>query len=184
MMRKVTFLLLLLALAACDKKTTQEDLCEGVICDNGGVCQNGDCQCPPQWTGPACQEEKTPVKMRVGSIVLTDFPITDSNGGSWDLSDGADVFIKITKGGTTIYESDYVLNKFAPLSFTPNVEFSDPTDSYTIGVWDYDSTSADDYLGGITFTPYQKGKKFPTSFAVNCSSCVVSFNFSSVTYYH
>jgi len=42
-MKNITlFIMLLLACISCDK-TTQEDLCEGVVCKNGGSCVNGDC---------------------------------------------------------------------------------------------------------------------------------------------
>jgi hypothetical protein len=46
------------------------DLCEGVICENGGNCVNGDCNCPPQWTGSDCSQEETPIKMRFSSIPI------------------------------------------------------------------------------------------------------------------
>ena len=178
-------LIALLAVFSCSKKeTTQTDLCQGVFCDNGGICQNGDCQCAPGWTGPACQQEKVPVKMKVATVTLTDFPLVDSNGASWDLADGADQYIIISKGGTTLYTSGYAVNGKAPLAFTPNFEFSDPTATYAISVYDHDDFGTDDFMGGITFTPYRSGAKFPTNYTLTCGNCVVSFDFTGIVYYH
>jgi hypothetical protein len=89
-------LLFFICLASCDKTTTQQDLCEGVVCKNNGNCVNGDCNCPPQWTGSDCSQEKPPIKMGVSSITLNKFPPTSSTGAGWDVFDGPDVFITIS----------------------------------------------------------------------------------------
>lgn len=46
----ITLSLFLLA-SGCKK----EDLCEDVVCYNGGVCVDGNCDCPPAWTGLQCE---------------------------------------------------------------------------------------------------------------------------------
>mgnify|MGYP000908500214 FL=1 len=183
---KNVFLLisLFLMLFACSK-TTQEDLCEGVICKNGGTCINGDCSCPPGYTGTDCGQEKVPVKMRVTNITLNTFPHTDQNGAGWDVFDGPDVYIQIKKGSTLIYKSGFIEDLATSYTYNANAEFSDPQATYTIEVYDYDDgLTADDYMGGINFTPYQSGFNFPDLYNIQCGNCVVSFTFTGVIYTH
>ncbi|HLP20826.1 MAG TPA: hypothetical protein VK174_11025 [Chitinophagales bacterium] len=35
-------------------QSCKENLCEGVVCNNGGTCKDGECQCLPAWTGVSC----------------------------------------------------------------------------------------------------------------------------------
>jgi hypothetical protein len=171
-----------LLLISCDK---DNDLCKGISCINGGTCINGDCLCPDQWTGPDCSQEKTPTKIRVGKIEITSFPPTDVGGAGWDLFDGADVYILISKGNTPLYDSDYVEDLTGNYEWTTNFEFGDPEDTYTISVFDYDDgITADDFMGGISFTPFIEGFSFPSAFSVSCGTCVVSFEFTEVVYFH
>lgn len=182
-MKLASYLLLLALLAfSCKKETTQADLCEGVVCNNGGTCVNGDCSCPPGYTGPACEQEKTPVKIRVSSITLSSFPATD-NGAGWDLTSGPDVYIEITQGTTLVYQSGYVQNLATVQTYNDIVEFSNPQATYSIKVYDYDDgLTADDYMGGINFTPYKPGQNFPTTIFLSCSGCVVSFSLNGAVY--
>lgn len=184
-MKPISYLFLLALLAfSCKKETTQEDLCEGVTCLNGGTCINGDCSCPPGYTGPACEQEKAPVKMRISSITLVDFPPTD-NGAGWDLTSGADVYIEISLGGVVIYTSGYVQNLTTANVYTDIIEFTSPQATYNIAVWDYDDgITAPDFMGGINFTPYQPGQNFPTTRNVQCSGCDVSFTLNNIIYTH
>ena len=54
-MRKLFQLMLvcggLAAMNACNNK----DGCEDTVCQNGGVCVEGDCQCPDGYSGPNCE---------------------------------------------------------------------------------------------------------------------------------
>ncbi|MCB9295542.1 MAG: hypothetical protein H6559_20815 [Lewinellaceae bacterium] len=187
-MKKINYtLILLLAVffSNCKKETTQADLCQGVICLNGGNCVNGDCNCPLQWTGSDCSQEKVPIKMKVGNIKITTFPPTTTSGAGWDIFDGPDVYIVISRNNTSEYESGFVEDLTGNYTWSSNFEFSDPTATYSISVYDYDDgLSTDDFMGGINFTPYRPGEKFPTSFTLDCGNCVVSFQFTDVTYFH
>jgi hypothetical protein len=178
----VALLALLFALSiGCSK---DPDPCSGISCVNSGNCINGSCLCPDQWTGPDCSQEKTPIKMRVGSIKLTTFPPTDDNGGGWDVLDGADVFLVISKGSDILLSTTYIQNLTTSHEWTTNFEFTDPTATYTISVYDYDDFSDNDFMGGINFTPYRKNLGFPTSYLVNCGNCVVAFELKNVVYFH
>ena len=183
-MRKILFLAALLALASC-QKDPQEKLCEGIICNNGGICVNGECECPPQWTGPSCFQEVAPIKMRVTYIALTSFPLTDGTGAGWDFFDGPDVYISIWKDGVQLYKTVSYEDLTTGGFWETNYEFSDPTATYTIRVYDYDDgITADDFMGGINFTPYRTGQKFPSSYPVSCSGCTVAFEFTGISYFH
>lgn len=35
-------------------QSCKQNLCEGVVCNNGGTCEDGKCECPPAWTGESC----------------------------------------------------------------------------------------------------------------------------------
>lgn len=184
MKNNLLFFVLLLAAFSCGKETTQADLCEGVICNNGGTCVNGDCSCPAGYTGPSCEQEKAPVKIRVGSITLTSFPPTD-NGAGWDLTSGPDVFLDISLNGTSIYSTGFVQNLEGNYTFQDVVEFTNPQSTYAITVWDYDDGLTDpDYMGGINFTPYKQGLNFPQSINLQCSGCAVSFTLNGAIYTH
>lgn len=186
-MKKTLILLSIITFAviAC-QKDPQEKLCDGIICLNGGTCVNGECECPPQYTGPKCAQEVDPIKMKVSKIKITDFPPTASGGSGWDTFDGADVYLEILKGGVSVYESGYVENLTTDYEWTVNFEFSDPTATYVIQVLDYDfGLTTDDFIGGLSFTPYRPGENFPTSYSIGgCSGCVVFFDFNGVTYFH
>jgi hypothetical protein len=190
-MKKTLFVIalaLISALPSCrkDADDIQKDLCLGIICQNGGQCVNGQCECPPQYTGPSCAQEKPPVKMRVTNIQLNSFPPTDPNGGGWDVFDGPDVYITISQGSTILYSSGYYENATGALLWAAaNVEFTNPTATYTITAWDYDfGITGDDLMGSINFTPYQPGQKFPTQANLSCTGCPVAFTFSGIVYTH
>lgn len=177
---------LALLVFSCKKdETTQEDLCQGVICLNGGNCVNGNCVCPPGYTGADCSQEKVPVKMRAGSISLISFPLVDGNGAGWDLFDGPDVYVEIKQGSTIIYTSGFVEDLTTGNTYTDIVEFTNPQATYTISVWDYDDgLTAPDLIGSINFTPYQAGLNFPTSRPIQCSGCDVSLMLNNIVYTH
>ena len=48
--QSTVWILTLLLLSSCAK-----DLCEGISCENGGTCVEGDCQCPEGFQGNFCE---------------------------------------------------------------------------------------------------------------------------------
>ena len=123
--------------------------------------------------------------MKVGKIELTNFPPTAAGGAGWDTFDGADVYLVILKGGVEVYETNEVENLTGDHQFTVNFEFSDPTATYQIAVYDYDyGITTDDFIGGLSFTPYKPGAGFPSSYPLSCTGCVVAFQFTGVQYFH
>jgi len=117
--------------------------------------------------------------MRITSITVTSFPATDGGAG-WDLTSGADIFPILSLGGTTLWNSpNYVTNAnpsneylFTP---SPSIVLSSPTSQYTLRLYDYDSPSPDDYMGGVNFTPYNSTSGFPTTINLAPSGAAVTF---------
>lgn len=181
MKRILLFVLLGIGLFSCE----EDDLCVGVVCENGGLCADGLCDCPPQWTGATCSEEVPPDKMIVGRIRLTEFPLTDSGGLPWDPIDGPDVYIVIKKGNVKLFQTDPVEDLTTVNEWTVDFEFPNPTGDYLFEVYDDDQGLTPDDLIGQVFAPiYKYGFGFPSSFFINCAGCVVEMELKEVVYEH
>lgn len=149
-----------------DNCEIQVDPCASITCFNGGFCVNGSCNCSTGFTGPDCRDQKTPSKIRITNIRVTQFPATDNSGGGWDLFSGPDIYVTMEYNGSQVYEYPSYFQDASPsqtYSFQPsiNLNMNNPTDEYIIRIYDYDSTDPDDYMRGIRFFPYQDGNNFP-----------------------
>ena len=132
---------------------------------NGGYCANGQCVCPEGYTGANCSQQLTPEIIRINKIEVTRFPATDGGAG-WDLTSGADIFPYLTVGSQTVWtSSNYFSNANPNLTYsftpTPAIELTNPLSQHTITLYDYDDLDADDFMGGIYFTPYHSSNGFP-----------------------
>lgn len=130
----------ILFLSICLITCKEDDPCDGVVCQNGGTCINGSCQCSERYEGADCSKQATPDKIRINAISITKFPATDTGGASWDQlpSSGADLFIVIFKGNQNIFQSNYIenanpsaKNRFVPAS-TLEVEANTVYDIYLL----------------------------------------------------
>jgi hypothetical protein len=163
-MKRIIPLMLIasITLFTCSK---DEDPCEAITCLNGGECANGLCKCSERYKGPDCSQQVTPSKIKITKITVTGFPATESNGAGWDLTDGADIFPFLFVGNTVIYDSPVLqpnANPSIDYDFTPTSPIEiNPTTTYTLSLYDYDDTSADDFMGGVVFTPYESSNGFP-----------------------
>ena len=147
-----------------DDDSEPQDPCEGVVCENGGDCVNGECDCPVNYEGPSCANEKTPVNMFFTSITITRFPQFASDGGNWDPFDGPDIYIKVfDQNENVIHTSGYFedVSQNSDPTFDVQISISDPQDRYIIRLYEYDDFDSDDYMGGVEFTPYRRGQEFP-----------------------
>lgn len=150
----------------CATVVQPPDPCEGITCLNGGTCANGLCNCPEGYTGSNCGQQVTPDKIVVKAIDVTKFPATDDNGAGWDLLDGADLTVRISKGGTVIWESPTHYTNCDPNTtyefvLPTNIFLEEPLQQYLIEAYDYD-LDADDFVGGFNWTPYNSTNGFPT----------------------
>jgi hypothetical protein len=172
-------LMLILALAGC-KKT---DICGG--CPAGSECVNGQCVCPRGFSGSNCDQEIVPTEVACTSLTLNVFPLSD-NGQNWDVTGTGlpDIVIQVSQGNTLVWESSVSNDVFSgPITFPAAIEFNNPKTAYTISVFDYDSSGNNDFMGAITFTPYNAGQKFPETLNLNCSGCVVDLKLSDIIYF-
>lgn len=183
-MKRISILALFgLTLFSCVEDPT--DFCEGVVCNNGGACFDGLCECPDAWTGPSCDVEVVPEKMIVNRIKLTNFPLFDPGALPWDPTDAPDVYIVIRKNGVKLFETLTVQNLATENDWTVSFDFPDPTGDYLFQVWDDDfGVTPDDLIGEVTSPLYMQGFGFPTSFFINCEGCVVELQLNEVVYVH
>lgn len=147
----------------------EKDLCKDVICVYGD-CVDGTCECEEGYQGSLCNEEKTPKKIIIKKVTVLDFAATANGGAGWDLSSGADIYFDLHLGNTEIYDALTPIGYFEDANSSldyefviPNgIEINNPTESYAIQLWDYDDLDTDDWMGGVSFTPYSNGGGFPS----------------------
>lgn len=118
------------------------------------------------------EDDTPPSKILITKIRVTKFPATDSGGAGWDLLSGADIFPKVLKGSTVLWDSPtYTEDASASSShdFTPSpsIQISDLSSQHTIELYDYDNTDPDDWMGGINFTPSSFINGAPSSFTLD-----------------
>lgn len=164
--KRLLVLAFLLIAFSCKKENA--DPCDNTVCLNGGHCVNGDCVCPEGYGGADCSQQITPRKIKITKIEVTKFPATNDNGGGWDPSNGADIYLKLSKDDSQLWKSSDTYNyqnasAAAMYSFdiSSSVDLTEPNDRYTISLYDYDDFDADDFMGGIIFTPYTNSNGFP-----------------------
>ena len=170
--------LVLLLFSAC-KKEEESSPCDGVICLNGGYCANGACVCASGYTGADCSQQVTPTAIRVNSIKVTSFPATDGGAG-WDLTSGPEILPVMRLGSTTIWTSPVYYPNADPsldYTFTPNPTFNltSLAEQYSLILYDWDDPDADDFMGGVNFTPSGMISGFPTTLVLAPSGGSVTF---------
>lgn len=171
-MKIFTFTLMLSAmLFACQKDDPAPDPCANIICINGGFCANGECNCPPAYTGSNCSLEKTPTSITITRITITKWPPTDANGAGWDIFDGPDLIVIVEAAGQQIYVSNTFHEDAVQgqqYSFNTLIRLDKPTVDHEISLFDYDDgITTNDYMGGIGFYPYRIGEGFPAERALD-----------------
>jgi len=137
------------------------------MCLNGGSCANGECLCPDGFEGADCSQQTTPLKINVTKIEVLNFPSTDENGGGWDFVSGADIYPLLQHGSVELYKADtYYEDATSGALYSwdlSGVSISSPLDRHSILLYDYDGLDADDFMGGVEFSPYTKTNGFPSS---------------------
>ena len=163
--KTISILIIILLILGCKK-----DPCESVICVNGGDCLHGSCYCPTGYYGSDCSQQFTPSKIIIDSLIITNFPLYDSSGITWDTSSYPDIFpeIDLSIGSETAYwswwiepnrvpnynhlfipygpynDSSFFLSNDSIFLTYPSdtvFDFTQPTSQYTFKLWDYDYVS-------------------------------------------
>lgn len=166
-----------LIILSCKKDAA--DPCAQSVCLNNGYCANGDCVCPEGYGGADCSRQITPRKIKVTKVELIRFPATDNNGAGWDPTSGPDIYVRVLKGESPLWKSSNTYNyqnanpsNVYSFDVSPAIDFTDPEGEYTISLYDYDDFDADDFMGGIIFTPYHKSKGFPSVLTIDAGGTV------------
>lgn len=142
------------------------DPCKDVTCLNGGNCVDGTCVCAEGYSGVNCSQQVTPTKVIISKITVTEFPATD-NGAGWDVTSGPDIYVDVDQDPNTIWSSPIYYQNANPSSVydfdpQPFIEITNVTSQVSIRLYDYDDFDADDFMGGIIFSPYTSTGGFPT----------------------
>lgn len=160
------------------------DPCEDVVCLNGGSCANGECVCPDGFEGADCSKQITPLRINISRIEVLSFSQTEESGGGWDLTSGPDIYPVFLIGSNTIFKADtYYENATTGNVYSwdlNGVSITSPLDRHIIRLYDYDSFDADDYMGGVVFSPYTRTNGFPRTLSAKYGDYEFKFYVSYV----
>jgi PKD repeat protein len=117
---------------------------------------------------------------RIVSITVNSMPFTDGSGFTWDSPSGSspigpDVYYKIGYGTGTIYYDGIadILNEMTfndlPIGWTLPIPFEiTPLNLYrNIYIYDYDSPSGSQLIGGVNFNPSISVTGYPSTATIN-----------------
>jgi hypothetical protein len=154
----------------CETYVPPVDPCYNSNCQNGGTCVDGLCQCPPHYSGANCEIPDVPTSVTITKVEVLYYPETDANGSDWDISDAADIQLCFNPG-TNANQNAWVsqtLTNASPLN--PHTFYLNQTyllnSFYTISLWDYDTTTSNDYIAGYYFTLGYYKTGFPSTIAI------------------
>ncbi len=140
--------------------------CEDVSCQHGGSCVKGDCECPPNYWGAFCGEEKTPTKVLIQSVIVGGFKSTNQNGLPWDLTSNPDVYLEFYQDNAFLGVSNSLENEDPGRTRTFSggnlpIELN-PLKLVQIRVMDYDTPNDRELIFFEYLSPYTRGRDFPT----------------------
>jgi hypothetical protein len=130
----------------------ETDPCMEVICENGGYCDEGDCDCPEGYTGVYCETALIPKYLRAYELKVNSFPYYRDNGTNWDNGSTADVMGRLYVNGTPMTHTNTVEDAFwgVELEFNHKVRLN-IDDEIKIQLYDMDSSTTGESMGYYTF---------------------------------
>jgi len=177
-MRNQIFKLILLSILTTTylgcSSDSDSDNCETITCINGGTFMDCECDCPEGYAGNNCSNQVTPSKVIINKAIVKVFPNTD-NGEFWDAAipdaEAAlpDVYITLQDSDlNVIYDSPTFYENaisgegtFFEFTLTPSLELTTYENPFLVNIWDYDSTSEDDFMTSFGFFTYTSNNNFP-----------------------
>lgn len=184
-----TVLVLVIALLAMSCSKDEADgatPCTPIVCLNNGVSNaNCGCDCPPGYGGANCGTILTPSKITISKVIVKSFNNLNTSGIGHDLTNGADIYIKINSGNTVIYDHPNIFSNATDGSNTnyvftlnPILEIVNVNSPLVISLWDYDlgdtPSNPDDNMASAVFIPFA-GNSFPSSIPVTDPSTATKF---------
>jgi hypothetical protein len=130
----------------------------------------------------------TKTKVKISKIWVTTIPST--NGSlSWDVASAPDIYTEITDRdgaglrATTVWDFMPSPNTPYQVTFIPQIETTDFTETLDVDVWDDDSDNgtSDDYIGNVQFriSDYTTGSdRYPSSAIKSNNGTVVTVFFT------
>jgi len=166
-MKPLQYLFIIAPLALLSLSSCNERSCENTMCENGGICLDGTCDCPEGFAGVHCHDRIPPDVIRITSMSVTRFPRSNGNV-MWDPEDGPDIFFRLLDKEIDIGQPDYLVEDAMtskPYNFIFHfIDINHPADTYKIQLLDYDGIDTkEDFMGEITFVPLDKSKDFPST---------------------
>jgi len=166
-MKILKYFLIITALVMLNS-CSDDDPCDGIVCVNGN-CINGGCECDDGYTGLDCSNELEPSRIIANDIIHLFSPEfdTDANGQNifWDIIGGneADIYARIylSASPNNFVDSGVLIDQThnQRASFQFSYVFENPTELYTIELWD--DETFDDFMVAGSFVPYKPNCDFP-----------------------
>lgn len=160
--------------------------CTPIVCLNNGVSNaNCGCDCPSGYGGANCGTFITPSKITISKVIVKSFNNLNASGIGHDLTNGADIYIKINSGNTVIYDHPSLFSNATDGSNTnyvftlnPILQIVNVNSPLVISLWDYDlgdtPSNSDDNMASAVFIPFA-GNSFPSSILVTDPSTATKF---------
>ena len=146
------------------------DPCENSLCLNGGLCVDGSCDCPDQFEGRSCADQRTPDKVNIRTIQVTRFP-GFNHDAEWDTGNGPDLYFRLYEGDDPLAQpliamedADATLDYHFFIDF---ISMRKVMEEHTIQLRDYDPDDADDFMGEVKFVPYHMTNGFPSVIVID-----------------
>lgn len=184
---RLTFLsVILVLLISCSKDSNSTVPCTPIVCLNGGTSRpDCGCNCPSGFTGSNCSTIITPTQVVISKVIVKSFNNYNSSGVLWDLTNEADIYVKINSGNSVIYDSPTFFsnaldgsNTNYSFSLSPSLQISQVNTPLVVSLWDYDlgdvPSNADDNMASAAFYPFN-GTSFPSVITITDPSTPTTF---------
>lgn len=129
-----------------------------------------------------------PIKISISKITVAKFPPNKLDGSPWDgcctsIDARPDIYPTLLYGkseiwsGEKIYVKDANPNVIYGFVVNPFVEIRFPKEKYTIALYDAFQAPFDGGypMGGLSFTPTDLLKGFPTKVKITCQDCTIEY---------
>jgi PKD repeat protein len=121
-----------------------------------------------------------PTSVRITNVAILSAPSSDG-GTQWDLDGGPDVFFDLeTSGGSVVTSSsgnEYTNVTSYPISWNYTSPFvvNNLNQQYRVAIWDYDATSANDFMGQTNLFSFGTYTSYPSTITVTGTGVSVRF---------